>query len=104
MATSKEYLEYATEQFSAVGDVSTRPMMGEYVLYYKGKVIGGIYDSRILIKPVKAAVSMMNDAEYQIPYQGAKPMILLDDIENSEFIKSLFEAMYPELPEPKKRK
>ena len=79
-------------------------MMGEYIIYYCGKVVGGIYDDRFLVKPVKAAVNMMPDAELELPYEGAKEMLLVDDVENREFLRELLEAMYEELPAPKKKK
>ena len=92
------------EQLSGLEDISCRPMMGEYILYYRGKVIGGIYDDRFLVKPVKAAVTMMPDADMDIPYEGAKEMLLVDNVENREFLQELVEAMYDELPAPKQRK
>ena len=104
MASSKEYLEYVLEQLSKLEDVSYRAMMGEYILYYKGKVIGGIYDDRFLVKPTKSAVKMMPDAKNELPYEGAKEMLLVDDIDNKDFLKDLLEAMYEELPNPKRRK
>jgi len=103
MASSKEYLEYVLEQLSKLEDVSYRAMMGEYILYYKGKVIGGIYDDRFLVKPTKSVVKMMPDAKNELPYEGAKEMLLVDDIDNKDFLKDLLEAMYEELPNPKRR-
>ena len=101
MASSKEYIEFVLDQCDGL---STRAMMGEYVLYYGGKVVGGVYDNRLLIKPTPSAKALMQKAEYQLPYEGAKEMLLVEDIENRDFLKELFEAMYNELPEPKKRK
>ena len=103
MASSKEYLEYILDQLSGLDDISYRSMMGEYIIYYRGKVVGGIYDDRFLIKPVKSAVAMMPDAEMELPYEGAKEMLLVDDVENREFLYELLEMMYDELPVPKKR-
>ena len=103
MASSKEYLEFILDQLSDLDDVSSRAMMGEYIIYYRGKVVGGIYDDRFLVKPVKAAVAMMPDADMELPYEGAKEMLLMDDVENREFLCDLLEAMYDELPAPKKR-
>ena len=103
MASSKEYLDFIMEQLSESGDVSYRAMMGEYVIYYRGKVVGGIYDNRFLVKPVKAAVSMMPNAEMELPYDGAKEMLLVDDVENKAFLRALLDAMYGELPAPKRR-
>ena len=79
-------------------------MMGEYIIYYHGKIIGGIYDDRFLVKPVKAAISMMPDADMELPYEGAKEMLLVDEVENKEFLMELFDAMYEELPAPKKKR
>ena len=104
MASSKEYLEYILDQLADIDDISCRAMMGEYIIYYRGKVIGGIYDDRFLVKPVKAAVAMMPDADLELPYKGAKEMLLVDDVENREFLCDLLEAMYDELPVPKKKK
>ena len=104
MASGKDYLEYILDQLSGLDDISYRAMMGEYIIYYRGKVIGGIYDDRFLVKPVKAAVAMMPDADLELPYKGAKEMLLVDDVENREFLCDLLEAMYDELPAPKKRK
>ena len=104
MASSKEYLEFIMEQLSELDDVSYRAMMSEYIIYFRGKVIGGIYDDRFLVKPTASAKALMPDADMEIPYEGAKEMIQVDDVENREFLKELFEAMYGELPEPKKKK
>ncbi len=104
MASSKEYLDYILDQLSGMDDISYRAMMGEYILYYRGKVVGGIYDDRFLMKPVKSAVAMMPDADLEMPYEGAKEMLLVDDVENREFLQELLEAMYYELPAPKKKK
>ena len=104
MGSSKEYLEYILEQLSDLDDISHRAMMGEYILYYRGKIFGGIYDDRFLIKPVKIAKEMMPDANMELPYDGAKEMLLVDDVENREFLKELIEAMYDELPAARKRK
>ena len=101
MASSKEYIDFVLEQCNGL---SARAMMGEYVLYYGGKVVGGVYDNRLLIKPTPSAKALMPNAEYQLPYEGAKEMLLVEDIENRDFLRQLFEAMYEELPKPKKRK
>lgn len=104
MASSKEYLEFILEQLSGLEDVSFRAMMGEYIIYYRGKIVGGIYDDRFLMKPVKAAVDRMPEAELEVPYEGAKEMLLVDDVDDREFLCELLEAMYDELPAPKKKK
>jgi len=104
MASGKDYLEYILSQLSGLDDISYRAMMGEYIIYYRGKVVGGIYDDRFLVKPVRAALAMMPYAEMELPYDGAKEMLLVDDVENREFLRELLEAMYDELPAPKKKK
>ena len=104
MASSKEYLVFILEQLSELEGISYRAMMGEYILYYEGKVIGGIYDDRFLVKVTKSSREKMPDAELELPYEGAKEMLLVDDVENKEFLRELLEAMYPELPLPKKKK
>ena len=104
MASSKEYLDFIMEQLSLLEDVSYRAMMGEYIICYKGKVIGGIYDDRFLVKPTRAASALMPNAEKELPYDGAKEMILVDNVENREFLKELLDTMYEELPAAKKRK
>ena len=90
MASSKEYLNFVLEQLSEVENVRYRAMMGEYILYYREKVIGGIYDDRFLVKAVKLAKELMPNALHEIPYEGAKEMLLVDDVENKEFLKNLF--------------
>lgn len=104
MASSKEYLNFILEQLSELDDVSYRAMMGEYIIYYHGKVIGGIYDDRFLVKPTKSAVAMMPNAEMELPYDGAKEMLLVDDVENKEFLRELLDEMDEELPASKKKK
>ena len=104
MASGKDYLEYILDQLSWLDDISYRTMMGEYIIYYSGKVVGGIYDDHFLVKPVKSAVAMMPDADMELPYEGAKEMLLVDNVENREFLCNLLETMYDELPAPKKRK
>ena len=104
MVSSKEYLDFILEQLSDLNEVSYRAMMGEYIIYYRGKVVGGIYDDRFLVKPTKSAVAMMPDANRELPYEGAKEMLLVDDVDNKKFLTELLEAMYEELPAAKKRK
>ena len=104
MASSKDYLAFIMDQLSLLDDVSYRAMMSEYIIYYRGKVIGGIYDDRFLVKDTKAARNLMPDAELELPYEGAKEMILVDEVDNREFLRDLFDAMYPELPSPKPQK
>lgn len=104
MASSKEYLDYILEQLSELEEIEYKAMMGEYILYYCGKIAGGIYDDRLLIKPVKSAVSLMPDATYELPYEGAKEMLLVSEVDDKDFLTRLFKAMYDELPVPKKKK
>lgn len=104
MASSKEYLDFVLDQLSELDGITYRAMMGEYVIYCRGKIVGGIYDDRFLIKPVKSALMMMPNAQTELPYEGAKEMLMVDDIENKDFLRELIEAMYDELPQPKKKK
>ena len=103
MASKKEYLDFILEQLSDLDEIGYRSMMGEYIIYYRGKVVGGIYDNRFLVKPVKSAVALMPNAEMELPYEGAKEMLLVDDLENREFLRKLLEAMYEDLPALKKK-
>ena len=104
MASSKSYLDYVLGQFYGIEDLSYRAMMVEYIIYYKGKVIGGIYDDRLLMKSTKSAHELMPHAKIELPYEGANEMLLVDNVENPELLRNLVEAMYDELPAPKKRK
>lgn len=104
MASSKEYLDFILEQLSELEEITYRAMMGEYIIYYRGKIVGGIYDDRLLVKPIKSAISFMTDVTYELPYEGAKEMLLVDEVDNKEFLTKLFYAMYDELPAPKKKK
>ncbi|MBQ7203138.1 MAG: TfoX/Sxy family protein [Eubacterium sp.] len=104
MASDKEYLDFVLDQLSGLEDITYRAMMGEYIIYYRGKIVGGIYDDRFLVKSVNSAKKMMPDADYELPYEGAKEMLLVDDVENREFLCELFNAMYDELPAPKSKK
>ena len=104
MASSKRYRDFILEQLSGLDDVSYRAMMGEYIIYYRGKIVGGIYDDRFLVKPTKSAVAMMPHASMELPYEGSKEMLLVDNVENREFLRELIEAMCDELPAPKQKK
>ena len=104
MASNKEYLDFILEQLSELEGITFRPMMGEYILYMHGKIIGGIYDDRFLVKPTKSAMAMMPDAERELPYEGAKEMLLVDNVDNRDFLTELVMAMYDELPAPKQKK
>ena len=102
MASSEAYLAYVLEQCPE--EVTHRAMMGEYVLYYRETVIGGIYDNRVLVKPTPSAVLLLPDAPRELPYEGAKEMLLLDRLDDRAFLQTLLDRMYDELPFPKKRK
>ncbi|MBQ9825557.1 MAG: competence protein TfoX [Firmicutes bacterium] len=102
MASTKDYLEFIMDQLP--DGASYRPMMGEYVIYYREKVAGGLYDDRFLIKNVQAAKDLMPQAHSEIPYEGAKLMLLVDNVEDRGFLRKLMEAMYDQLPATKKRK
>jgi len=104
MASSKEYLEFIMEQLSELDEISCKAMMGEYIIYFRGKIVGGIYDDRFLVKPVKVARELMPEADLELPYDGAKEMLLVDNVDDKEFLKELLEGMYDELPAPKKKK
>lgn len=104
MSSSKEYLEFILEQLSDLDGIEYRYMMGEYILYYKGKIFGGIYDDRFLIKPVKSAIDFMPNAKYEIPYKNGKEMLLMDDVDNKERLAELIKIMYDELPARKLKK
>ena len=98
MASSKEYLNFILNQLSGLDGISYRAMMGEYIIYYNGKIVGGIYDDRFLIKPVKSAVTMLPNAKLERPYEGGKEMLLVEDVDNRELLQDLLLAMYEELP------
>ncbi|QIB69581.1 competence protein TfoX [Aminipila butyrica] len=104
MASSKEYVNFIMEQLSGLEGVTHRAMMGEYILYYGGKVVGGIYDDRFLIKPTESACRLMPTAPREVPYEGAKDMLLVDDVDDRAFLAELLLAMYEELPAPKPKK
>lgn len=104
MASSKDYLQFILEQLSDLEEITYRTMMGEYILYYRGKIVGGIYDDRLLVKPIKSAVSYMPEAAYELPYEGAKEMLFVDNVDDKEFLAGLFRAMYDELPGAEKEK
>lgn len=103
MSSSKEYLNYILEQLATLEEIAYRPMMGEYILYYQGKVVGGIYDDRLLVKPVKSAVAYLPAAPRELPYDGAKEMLLVEDVDDKALLTGLFRAMVEELPPPKRK-
>lgn len=102
MASSREYLDFILEQLSDLEEISYRAMMGEFIIYYHGKIVGGIYDDRLLVKPIDSAKSLMPTASYEIPYEGAKKMLLVNDVDSKNFLIRLFDSIYDELPAPKK--
>lgn len=104
MAASKEYLAFVLDQLSDVEGITHRQMMGEYIIYMNGKIAAYLCDDRLLVKPVPSAVQLMPNATYEPPYDGAKDMLLVDNVDDRAFLKELFEAMYPELPKLKNRK
>ena len=103
MASSREYLEFILGQLSGLEEITHRAMMGEYILHYRGRIFGGIYDDRLLVKPVPMALRLMPDAEMEQPYHGAKEMILVDNVDDRQFLCELVESMWEELPEKKKK-
>ena len=102
MASDKDYLDFISERLSGLDDISYRTMMGEYIIYYRGKIVGGIYDDRLLVKKTKSALKLMPTAVCGVPYEGAKEMLLVEEADDKEFLTKLFEAMYDELPLPQK--
>ena len=104
MASSKEYLDFLLEQLSELTDITYKSMIGEYIIYYQEKIVGGIYDDRFLVKPVKSAIKLMPNADYELPYEGAKEMLLVDNVESREFLTVLIDAMYDELPASRRKK
>ena len=103
MASTKTYLDFILDQLSGLDEITYRAMMGEYIIYYRGRIVGGVYDDRFLVKPTKSAAAMMPDAERELPYEGAKEMLLVDNVDDREFLQKLLDAMYEELPAPKAR-
>ena len=103
MASTKAYLDFILDQLSGLDEITYRAMMGEYIIYYRGRIVGGVYDDRFLVKPTKSAVAMMPDAERELPYEGAKEMLLVDNVDDREFLQKLLDAMYEELPASKVR-
>lgn len=103
MASTKEYLDFIMGQLSNLEEITYRAMMKEYILYYRGKIVGGIYDDRLLVKPVESAIHYMSKVQYELPYDGAKEMLLVEEVDNRKFLEGLFQGMYDELPNPKGR-
>ena len=103
MASTKAYLDFILDQLSGLDEITYRAMMGEYIIYYRSRIVGGVYDDRFLVKPTKSAAAMMPDAERELPYEGAKEMLLVDNVDDREFLQKLLEAMYKELSARKGR-
>ena len=97
MASSKEYLEYVLERLSAVEGLRYRPMMGEYLVYCRGKLVGGVYDDRLLVKPTKSACALLPDAPREEPYPGGKPMLLVTEMDNKPLLRELLEGIAREM-------
>ena len=104
MASSREYLDYVLDQLSPLDGISYKAMMGEYIIYYQGKIVGGIYDDRLLVKPTKSARALLPDAPFELPYEGAKEMLLVDELDDREFLAELVTAVADDLPAPKKKR
>ncbi|MBO4289095.1 MAG: TfoX/Sxy family protein [Lachnospiraceae bacterium] len=104
MASSREYLEFVLDQLSSLEGVTHKAMMGEYIIYYQGKIVGGIYDDRFLVKQTPSAKRLMPEAPTELPYEGAKEMLLVEDIDDRDFLCRLLNAMAAELPAPKKKR
>ncbi|MBO4480561.1 MAG: TfoX/Sxy family protein [Alphaproteobacteria bacterium] len=104
MASSKDFLEFVLGQLSMLPDITYRAMMGEFIIYYHGKIIGGIYDNRLLVKPTESILKIIPHATMEIPYDGGRPMIMIPDVENSELLTRVFNKLYDELPALKKKK
>ena len=104
MPSSKEYLNFILEQLSDLNEITYKAMMGEFLIYYRCKLVGGIYDDRLLVKPVKSAIEYMPQATYSLPYDGAKEMLLVDNVDDKEYLAGLFETMFADLPMPKNKK
>lgn len=92
--TTRSFFEYVSDQLSELSDVTFRPMMGEYIIYFKGKVVGGIYDDRLLLKPTEGVEKMLTEVKLELPYEGSKPMISVTDIDDKEFLTDLIEYTY----------
>lgn len=104
MASSKDFLQFVLDQLSALEDITFRAMMGEFILYYRGRIVGGIYDDRLLVKPTASAAALMPSAPREAPYEGAKDMLLVEQLDDRDFLAALFRAMHDELPAPKPKK
>lgn len=104
MASSQDYLKFILEQLSELENITYRKMMGEYIIYYDGKIVGGIYDDRFLVKPVSSAIEYIQNISYELPYEGAKEMLLVDNVDNKEYVAGLLKTMYDDLPMPKPKK
>ena len=97
MSSSKDFLDFVLGQLSVLSDIDYRSMMGEFIIYYNGKIVGGIYDNRLLIKPTESVLKIIPNAKTEIPYPNGKPMVVITDIENQDLLKQVFNAAYMDL-------
>lgn len=104
MASSKSYLAFILDQLSGLEEIRARAMMGEYILYSRGRIVGGIYDDRLLVKQTPASLALMPEAPREEPYPGAKEMLLVENVEDAAFLETLLTAMWEELPEQDKKR
>lgn len=104
MATGKEFVDFILDQLSGLPGVRTRAMMGEYVLYYQEKVVGGVYDNRLLVKPVSSALALVKNPVLEPPYPGAKPLLLIENVEDRKFLTDIVKTVAAQLPAPKPKK
>lgn len=96
MASSREYLDFILDQYRELDGISYRPMMGEFILYYKGVVFGGVYDDRFLVKPLESAKEIIPNAKLVIPYPGSKGLLLVPDVDDEDTLIKLAKAIYEE--------
>lgn len=104
MATSRAYMAFILDQLSGLDGITSRMMMGEYIIYYKGRIAAYVCDDRLLVKPVSSAKSMLPFARMESPYEGAREMLLVEEVDDRQLLETLFEVMFEELPEPKGKK
>lgn len=104
MASSRRYLEFILGQLSDLDEITYKSMMGEFIIYYRGRIAGGIYDDRLFVKPVKSAIMYMPTSRNESPYKGAKEMLIVDEVDDRDFLTGLFQAIYEELPVPRPKK
>ena len=103
MASDKRFLDYVLDRLSGIGDISYRPMMGEYLLYDRGRLFGGVYDNRLLLKQTVSVAALLPDAPLAAPYPGAKEMLQVEDLDDRALLEALVRAVAADLPPAKKR-